>query len=297
MKKKWGLTAAFILALLLSTVAGTQFVNLGQANPFRHESKKEGDVPTPEGTLPPTILILSPENNTAYASHTVSLTLNVSMPQSNNVSLRISEIYYKASWLSDGNGQLRKNQVNQGSINLTDIPEGPRWLEVYAVANGFAYYTRDEINRVSYIVTSYYVDYIPITGSSFVKFTIDTNAPSLLSLSVENKTYSTSNVTLNVLVNEPVSQVIYSLDEQANVTAARNTTLTDLPDGEHKLTVWVRDLAGNAGNSETIYFSVDAPEPFPTELAITASGASVAIVGVGLLFYFKKRHVKSGDKT
>jgi len=33
----------------------------------------------------------------------------------------------------------------------------------------------------------------------------------------------------------------------------------------------------------------DKIEPFPTVLVITASGASLAIVGVGLLVYFKKR--------
>jgi N-acetylneuraminic acid mutarotase len=31
------------------------------------------------------------------------------------------------------------------------------------------------------------------------------------------------------------------------------------------------------------------PEPFPTALVIAASGASIAIIGVGLLVYFKKR--------
>jgi hypothetical protein len=35
------------------------------------------------------------------------------------------------------------------------------------------------------------------------------------------------------------------------------------------------------------------PEPFPTALVITASGASVAMVGVGLLVYFKKHKYKA----
>jgi hypothetical protein len=36
--------------------------------------------------------------------------------------------------------------------------------------------------------------------------------------------------------------------------------------------------------------STPEPEPFPTTLVITASGASVAIIGVGLLVYYKKRN-------
>jgi hypothetical protein len=40
------------------------------------------------------------------------------------------------------------------------------------------------------------------------------------------------------------------------------------------------------GISETVYFSVELP--FPTTFVAAASGASLAIVGVGLLVYFKK---------
>jgi hypothetical protein len=43
------------------------------------------------------------------------------------------------------------------------------------------------------------------------------------------------------------------------------------------------------GVSETIYFKVEVPEPFPVTPVSVASVASIAIVGVGLLVYFKKR--------
>jgi hypothetical protein len=288
-RKKPLIKTIIISALLFLAVAGTKFVNLGQANPYIRDWVKEGEIPAPEGTLPPTILILSPENNTAYASHTVSLTVNITMPESNNVTLGISEIYYFASWLHTGN-DYQKVDIEQGSFNLTGLPIGPNWITVCAVASGFAYYTRDEIQGLYYI--KYYIGY-RIASSSLVNFTIDPIAPSILSLSVE-KTYSTSNVTLNVIANEPVSQVIYSLDEQGNVTASGNTTLTDLPVGQHKLIVCVRDLAGNVGNWKTIYFSVEVP--FPTTLVV-ASVITVAVVSIGLLFYFKKRKKESGGNT
>ena len=53
------------------------------------------------------------------------------------------------------------------------------------------------------------------------------------------------------------------------------------------------------GASEVITFKVkdpDSPEPFPTAVVAT-SLALVAVIGVGLLVYFKKRHAKSGDKA
>jgi hypothetical protein len=291
-EKKMQLTATSITVLLLLSVAATQFFNLAQANPYIRIWEKSGEIPPPDGTLPPIISIISPQNNTAYTSNNVSLTLNVSMPESNSVSLHVSELYYVPSWKQGVNNQLVKIDASQGTISLKDVPEGPRWLEVCAVASAIAYESHHKLEGIYY--TTYYVIYKGITSSSIVKFTIDNTAPRILSVSVENKTYFTSDLSLNVLVNEPASQVIYSLDGQRNVTATGNTTLTDLPEGDHKVTVYAKDEAGNIGAPETIYFSVKVP--FPTKLVIAASVASIAVAVVGLLVYFRKRKIKSGIK-
>jgi multisubunit Na+/H+ antiporter MnhC subunit len=94
---------------------------------------------------------------------------------------------------------------------------------------------------------------------------------------------------LNFTVNESFSRISYVLDYQDNITIAENTTLTDLSNGYHNVTVYAIDSAGNTGTSETIYFNVEVPEPFPTTLVATASGVSVAVVGLALLVYLKKR--------
>jgi LPXTG-motif cell wall-anchored protein len=54
------------------------------------------------------------------------------------------------------------------------------------------------------------------------------------------------------------------------------------------VTVYAKDSFENTGASETIWFSV--ADPFPTTLVAVVSGASVAIIGIGLLVYFKKRN-------
>ncbi len=287
------LTAAFVSMLLLSPLIAMRLVKLGQANPYIRRWEKAGEIPPPTGTLPPIISIISPQNNTAYTSNNISLTLNVSMPESNSVTLHISELYYVPSWMHDMNNKLVKIDAAQGSISLADVPEGPRWLEVYAVASTVAYETDHKIEGIQY--TTYYVIY-KITSSSIVKFTVDNTAPRILSVSVENKTYSVSDVPLNVVVNEPVSQVIYSLDGQSNRTVTGNTTLNDVSNGEHTLAVRVLDSAGNAGDFETFCFSVDVPEPTSVVPVATASIATVAVVGFSLLIYFKKRHIESGVK-
>jgi hypothetical protein len=117
----------------------------------------------------------------------------------------------------------------------------------------------------------------------------DGTAPEIAVVSPENKTYYTANVTLDFTVNEPVFSVHYKLDGETAVEISGNTTITGLAIGAHNLTVSAFDAAGNMGASETVFFTIAEPEPFPTVLVATASGASVAIIAVGLLVYFKKR--------
>lgn len=127
-------------------------------------------------------------------------------------------------------------------------------------------------------------------GTNSVTFTIDTIPPKVSIVSPENITYESFEVPLNFTVNEEVSQITYSLDGQVNVTIAGNTTLTGLSVGEQNITVYATDIAGHTDVSEAVYFSVKEPEPqpFPTALVI-APTASMAVVGIGLLVYFRKR--------
>ena len=73
------------------------------------------------------------------------------------------------------------------------------------------------------------------------------------------------------------------------MTINGNTTLTDLPNGYHNITVYATDEAGNTGASETVYFSVEVPEPFPISTIAAVSVAIVAVTGAGLLIYFRRR--------
>lgn len=94
---------------------------------------------------------------------------------------------------------------------------------------------------------------------------------------------------MNFTVNEFVSQITYSLNGQENVTITGNTTLTGLSNGVYNVTVYAWDIAGNTGASETLRFSIEAPEPFPTTLVV-ASVVLVTVISVVLLVYFKKRN-------
>jgi hypothetical protein len=144
-------------------------------------------------------------------------------------------------------------------------------------------------------------NHIKPSYSDTVYFSIDLTPPNVTILSPVNKAYTVANITearipLDFTVDENVSQIAYSLDGQNDTLIAGNTTLTGLSIGSHNVTVKAVDLAGHAGAFETVNFTVaeeleiqPEPDPFPTTIVFTASGASVASIGVGLLVYFKKR--------
>jgi hypothetical protein len=88
------LAIAFVWALFFSAAAVTQFVSVGKANAFFWMDKGPPD-PYAE---PPVISMLSPTNGTTYAGN-VSLTFNVTIGKSKNVSEAvIFYVQYDADW-------------------------------------------------------------------------------------------------------------------------------------------------------------------------------------------------------
>ncbi|MBT0159501.1 hypothetical protein G4O51_05905 [Candidatus Bathyarchaeota archaeon A05DMB-2] len=166
--------------------------------------------------------------------------------------------------------------VTAGWVALPELPEGQHKLTVYA-----------KYERIS---TNYNYPTL-ILDNSTVQFTIsgDGKPPAISNLSLENKTYSQNSLPLNFTMDQPTSWIGYCLDGEANVTVAGNATLTRQADGSHSITIYSNDTDENTSASETVTFTVDTPEFFPTKLVASVSGALVAVVGLSLLVYFKKR--------
>ena len=295
-EKRALLTATFILMLLFSAVVGTQFINLGKANP----NYFNGTTAPPADAKPPTITIFSFKNNTIFTINNVILNFTVFVGKSTTpYGTYLPLVYCETSWLQEKTASWLKDKTiayitsdytnYQTSIgfsrNLTNIPDGSHSITIYATERGFYLGgSAIAVGKVSYVYD------FAISNFWIINFTVDTTTPKVSILSLENKTYDTSDIPLNFIVNESVSQITYSLDGQNNVTGAGNITLTGLSNGERNITVYATDIAGHIGASETIYFSVEVP--FPTAFVATASGASVAVIGIGLLVYFKKRKHK-----
>lgn len=239
------------------------------------------------------VTLFSPVNRT-YSSPNLTLNLTLfSAGSMGYIDSRVS-MNYSIDGKLDGRVPLTVSNPGvhvitngAGLVNLPELPEGSHSLTIYLEGFNQKYY---EPRFLSYVDTVY--------------FSIDLTPPNVSILSPVNKAYTVANITearipLDFTVDENVSQVAYSLDGQNDTVIAGNTTLTGLPIGSHNVTVEAVDLAGHAGASETVNFTVaedleiqPEPEPFPTTLVI-ASVATVAVIGAGLIVYFKKRKHKA----
>jgi N-acetylneuraminic acid mutarotase len=76
-----------------------------------------------------------------------------------------------------------------------------------------------------------------------------------------NATYTSKDIELILSMNRPTTWIGYSLDGSANVTVMGDAELSDLSDGEHRLTVYANDTFGNMVSSSNVTFSVDTFPP------------------------------------
>lgn len=271
------LMAACIILLFLIATATAEFFKLAQANPYMYHEY----VSAPPDATPLVISVLSPKNNTICRVNDIVFTLNIS---TYNTSIGyLLNAYFKADWMQD-NVTVYEQDVRgpefpkfwDYSETFRDMPDGEYSIVINARGGGG--YARG---------LTYY--FFQMTTISVINFTIDATPPKVSINTPLNETYESSDVPLNFTVSEKPLLTRYSLDGQKNFTLYGNTTFTNLPDGGHNLTVYVWDVAGNPGISETVVFNIAEPEPetFPTTLVV-ASSASVALIGGSLLVYFKK---------
>ena len=198
-------------------------------------------------------------------------------------------IFYHNNFIGNNAGVIT-HKIKSLQVNTWDdgsVSGGNYWSSnCYGVdANG------DGISGTSYAVCSYNQDCYPLV----IPWEPDNAAPQIVILWPESTTYTDGNMTLVFSIPEPTSKISYSIDSQENVTILGNTTLTDLSNGNHNLTVYATDKSGNTGTSETRYFSVNVPRSFLTTSVAAASVASVTIVVSALTAYFVKIRKKENS--
>ena len=197
------------------------------------------------------------------------------------------------------NALQRVYVLGLSSANQVYDPKADTWASASAMHTTREYFGVVVVNDILYAmggnlysssgrVTGVTEQYFPLGyGVPDPFYVLEHTSPEISFLSPLNQTYYNSSVPLVFTVDKPVNWTRHSLDRALNVTVQGNTTLTDLSKGAHSVTVYAEDSFGNVGASETFWFSV--AEPFPIVPVATASVVAVAIIGVGLLVYFKKR--------
>jgi len=174
--------------------------------------------------------------------------------------------------------------INRGLMGVTVLND-----KIYAIGGLTSVFLGFD-EPFGFDVTRYATNevYTPVGyGTPDPFYVLATTPPEMSLLSPLNQTYYNSSVDLVFTQDKPVNWTSYSLDGKLNVTVAGNTTLTGLSFGLHNVTVYAEDTFGNVGASETVWFSV--AEPFPVVPVAAASGVAVAVIGVALLVYFRKR--------
>jgi len=177
------------------------------------------------------------------------------------------------------------------SINNWDNgKEGNYWSDYNGTdTNG------DGIGETPYVIYRQNADNYPLTEPfNSTHYLLKTTPPRIMLLSPLNQTYNQTTISLTFSVDKPVNWINYSLDGQKNITVVGNSTLS-VSQGFHNVAVYANDTFGNMGVSETVDFTVGVPEPQPAPFPVVPIAvffvAAVAIVGAGLLVYFKKcRH-------
>ena len=281
-----------ILALLAATFLAV--VEVANANPYHREAIGT-KVSPPVGTQAPIITIHTPQNG-SYHSKNLTLTFDVTIPKTNGDKSidAVTKLYYKGSWEPNEITITQFNQLGYQeiienfasfSIDLSNVHGGNLSITVYALGVG-SYDTESKLDEKTFTMTTFYYTF-EMMAFSTVSFTKDLIPPRISDLSPPNKTYVTSEVELDFTVSENVSQILYCLDGNENKTLTGNMTLMGLTKGDHNVTLYVADLAGNDASPKTLFFRVDVPESFPI-LPVTAASVAVALLVAGLLVYHKK---------
>jgi hypothetical protein len=202
---------------------------------------------TDEDTSPPVFSDWD-YNSSDYAENNITISVNIT----DQSSINYSRLYYDYSDDSTIDGYV--NMTNSSNIWNTSIP---------APGN------RHEGNNISFVVESAdndndrSNDSVKINSSEQYIFMLNT-APNITIHSPTDTTYMTSPIDLNISVSEEVRWLNRSLDSGTNITLCENcsnyTGTMDIWGGNHSLTVFAVDFAGNS-NSSTVNFTGNMNDP------------------------------------
>jgi hypothetical protein len=251
----------------------------------------------------PTLTTKTPQNYSSYGVGNVALDFSVVKPDSWLITY---DLVYNLGQIAQIDVSLDGKSCNSADYSqaLKLLPLGMHELNITVLS--YAYYMEPMPGIEN--IPGRFVDYqYPIIVSDIVYFSL---APPKIQIhSPQATTYDQSSVSLIYSLNQSAPQLYYVLDGQ-NITETGKTTfnyvaqdelnatlyatiLTGLSNGNHKVTVYATDEAGNIG-SQTVEFTVENSQA--TDSTILLYGFVFAIIPiaaicliVGLRSYRRKK--------
>ena len=138
-------------------------------------------------------------------------------------------------------------------------------------------------------------EYVPFGYGTPDSLYLSEHTPPQVSFqSPTNQTYHESSIPITFYVNKNITEASYSLDGQTNVTVTGNTTLANIPNGLHNLTLYAHDVYGNVGN-QTVTFTVEKRQiesiVGTNNIGVIAVPVAIVCLIIGVLLY--RRHRKN----
>jgi hypothetical protein len=252
------------------------------------------------------VTLYSPVNTTYYSNFLIlNLTFGCGSGLHCSLNYSVDNEYYGSIPLTINESGSQGFQMIVSETGLVQLPElsgGSHSLTIYVEADLNDYdganppgapFKESAPGSDNYIAS--WIDTVNFTIASS-ESTINLIPPNITYLSIENQTYNSTDVPIEFTVDENVMQAAYSLDGQANVTIGGNSTLTGLSSGEHNVTVYAWNDAGNVGASQTVNFDVvynssaevQQSDSFPLSTIIAVFISFIVGVALTFLFFFRK---------
>ncbi len=274
-----------LTVLLISSLESVHFVKAGSPGSIGFSGGVT--LNSPVNTTYDCIPILSLD----FADGGLHCTLNYSV---DGINQGVIPLVYAGStetmFIANMTGRAQLPQLSVGIHNLTITQEAN--LNGYGGASPpGAPFKETAPGSGNYVAV--WVDTVDFTISTIAG---DLSSPNITNLPIENQTYNSTNIPMNFTVDRSILRAAYSLDGQANVTIAANSTLTGLAIGAHNVTLYVWDASEKVGASQTVNFNVAnnssaqvrQPDPFPLSTVIAVFISFMVGAALTFLFFFRK---------